>query len=75
MRYTTDVRLDNETGEYYIQLSDDLLKELGWNSATDLEWIIDGDSIILKEVQNETSDESRVVNEAIKSVQLLKSSI
>lgn len=55
MKYTSDVKLDNETGEYYIQIPNILLKELGWNSNTDLEWNIIGNELELKEVKNEIS--------------------
>ena len=55
MTYTTKVDMDYETGEYYIQLPNELIKQLGWNTGTDLEWVIEDNVIILKEKINESS--------------------
>jgi len=59
MKYTCKVEID-ELGEYYIVLPDELLKEIGWNIDDMIEWIIEGDSIVLsrKEVTKNESDSS-----------------
>lgn len=59
MKYTCKVEID-ELGEYYIVLPGELLKEVGWNIDDMIEWIIEGDSIVLsrKEVNKNESDSS-----------------
>ena len=55
MKYTTEIKQDHETGELYVEISDELLIELGWGYSTELEWLVEGDSIILKEVKKDES--------------------
>ena len=44
MRITT-VKID-ETGEYYIELPEDIIKELGWAIGDELVWTINEDDTI-----------------------------
>ena len=37
--WTLDVKYDNETGDTYLQLPDDMMKQAGWNLGDDIEWI------------------------------------
>lgn len=54
MKYTSVVQED-ENGELYIIIPDDLIKELGWVEGMVLVWTIDGDTINLsrKEEKND----------------------
>lgn len=38
-RWTADVKYDNDSGDTFIELPDDLMKEAGWNLGDDIEWI------------------------------------
>ena len=37
--WTLDVKYNNETGDTYLQLPDDMMKQAGWNLGDDIEWI------------------------------------
>ena len=37
--WTLDVKYDNESGDTYIQLPDDMMLAAGWNLGDDIEWI------------------------------------
>lgn len=53
MKYFSEVQV-NEDGEYYIVIPDDLIKELNWDVGDIIEWVIEGNSVILrKEVIND----------------------
>ena len=36
---TAEVKKDEETGDLYIELPDDLMEELGWKIGDDIEWL------------------------------------
>ena len=38
-KWTADVKFDNDSGDAFIELPDDLMKEAGWNLGDDIEWI------------------------------------
>lgn len=38
-RWTADVKYDNDSGDTFIELPDDLMKQAGWNLGDDIEWI------------------------------------
>jgi len=40
-------------GEFYIELPENIIDELGWTVYTDLEWIVQGKTIILKKKEEE----------------------
>lgn len=44
---------ENEEGELYIELSESLMKSMGWEIGTTLVWSVESDKITLKE---ETED-------------------
>jgi hypothetical protein len=39
MRLILEVQEDTETGDHYLQFSDEMLAELGWQIGDPLEWI------------------------------------
>ena len=43
MTYTLEVQENAETGELYLQFSDDMLAHLGWHAGDELAWIDNGD--------------------------------
>lgn len=49
-QWTTTVK-ENRDGELYIDIPEEILKELGWNETTELEWDISSDRITLKRSQ------------------------
>jgi hypothetical protein len=42
-RWTVTVEYDNESGDYVLPLSDEILKGLDWKIGDTLEWINNGD--------------------------------
>ena len=51
MTYTSVIE-QNEDGEYFIRIPEELIPELGWNINDILEWVIEGDTVFLrKEVE------------------------
>lgn len=49
-KYTVTVELD-ENGEQVIELPPELLNSLEWDENTQLEWIVEGDSILVREAE------------------------
>ena len=45
---------ENENGELYFRLPDDLLKRLGWEEGDDLKFLPQDDAFIIKKVKYET---------------------
>ena len=39
MTYTLEVQYDEETGDHYLQFSDEMLARLGWHAGDELTWI------------------------------------
>jgi hypothetical protein len=54
MSYTVEVKQDYN-GELYIDLPDQLIKELGWDEYTDLEWVVEEGKVYLKKKEEEVS--------------------
>ena len=55
MKYTGmiyDGKIVEEDGELMLEFSPHLLKQMGWDFGTILEWEVEGTSVILKEVKN-----------------------
>ena len=48
---------ENEDGELYIELSESLMKSMGWSEGTTLVWVVDSDKITLREVTGEDFEE------------------
>lgn len=46
-RYTVEVQED-DSGEFIIELPEDLVLSLGWEENQELIWEMDGESVILK---------------------------
>lgn len=44
---------EDESGELYIELSDELMERMGWTEGTTLVWTVESDKITLRE---ETED-------------------
>lgn len=44
---------EDESGELYIELSDELMEQMGWTEGTTLVWTVENDKITLHE---ETED-------------------
>ncbi len=50
---------EDENGELYIELPDDLLEEMGWDYTTDLTWTINDDgTIALRKTTDDSSNEA-----------------
>ena len=51
----TTVEVDPATDEYCVKIPEWIMNEMGWYEGTDVQWIIDGDEIFLREVSNDQS--------------------
>lgn len=50
---------EDENGELYIELPQDLLDEMGWDYSTDLTWTVNDDGTIgLREKTDDSSNEA-----------------
>lgn len=38
MTYNTEIKLDEQSGDYYIELNDELLAKLDWKTGDQLYW-------------------------------------
>jgi hypothetical protein len=47
------VQVDSETGDYYIVIPDNILKEMNWDTNTNLVWEYDGKDLILRELKED----------------------
>jgi len=47
------VGVDPATDEYYVTIPEWIINDFGWYEGTEVEWVIDGDELLLKEVQDE----------------------
>tara|TARA_B100001250_G_scaffold399280_1_gene408499 strand:- start:631 stop:816 length:186 start_codon:yes stop_codon:yes gene_type:complete len=45
------IEIDSATDEYKITIPEWLLNENGWYEGTELEWVIDGPDIFIKETE------------------------
>ena len=57
MNYSTNIEFDEETGEYFITIPYELAFELQWEVGDDINWTIEGDSIILSKKNKEEEKE------------------
>jgi len=58
MKYQTVVQED-DNGDLYIELPNELLEELGCDDYDNLEWVIEDDGkIILRKITNDSSNEA-----------------
>ena len=51
-RFVVEVQLDVTTDEYMVAIPQQILNDYQWYEGTELEWILDGDEIILQEVSD-----------------------
>ena len=52
-KFTAEVKLDEHTGDYYIELTDEICNELGWKVDDEIEWVDNEDgSFILRKKDN-----------------------
>ena len=49
-RFEVEVQLDVTTDEYMVAIPQQILNDFEWYEGTELEWVLDGDEIILREV-------------------------
>jgi hypothetical protein len=59
MKYNRAVVKETEDGELYIELSDELMEEMGWDCATELVWTVyDDGKIGLRKRSDDNSNET-----------------
>ena len=46
----TTVEVDPASDEYYVTIPEWIVNEMGWYEGTEIQWIVDGDEIFLREV-------------------------
>jgi len=49
----SDLEVDPITGEYIIKLPEWVINEMGWYEDTRIEWMIDGNELLLREKEND----------------------
>ena len=49
----SDVEVDPITGEYLVRIPEWIINEMGWYEETPLEWVVEGDELILREKIND----------------------
>ncbi len=52
-RFVVEVQLDVTTDEYVIPIPQQILNDFQWYEGTELEWVLDGDELILREVEDD----------------------
>jgi hypothetical protein len=56
--WTLDVKYDDKSGDTYLQLPDDMMKEAGWNLGDDIEWIDNNDGTwTMKKIEKDNEKE------------------
>jgi len=50
--FTTTVQEYDDTEELYIEIPESIIKQLGWNEGTEIDWKIQEQSIILSKVED-----------------------
>jgi hypothetical protein len=55
-KYIGHVVEDTETGDLLLEFPVELLKQMGWDEGTLLEWMIEEENISLKEVQDKKEE-------------------
>ena len=49
----TVVEVDPATNEYCVKIPEWIINDMGWYEGTELEWNVEGNEIILKEIKDE----------------------
>jgi hypothetical protein len=49
----TTVEVDPASDEYYVTIPEWIINEMEWYEGTEIKWIVDGDEVFLREVENE----------------------
>ena len=49
----TVVEVDPATDEYCVKIPEWIINDMGWYEGTELEWNVEGNEIILKEIKDE----------------------
>ena len=49
----TTVEVDPATDEYCVKIPEWIINDMGWYEGTELEWNVEGNEIILKEIKDE----------------------
>ena len=57
MNYTLEVQEDNN-GNYFIELPNEIIEELGWKEGDILEWKLKGQGVILSKLNDPTGYEA-----------------
>ena len=56
--WTLDVKYDDKSGDTYLQLPDDMMREAGWNLGDDIEWIDNNDGTwTMKKIEKDNEKE------------------
>ena len=69
-KWTADVKYDNDSGDTYIELPDDLMKEAGWNLGDDIEWIDNHDGTWTMKKVEKSDEKEWVLVECIQQYRL-----
>lgn len=56
LSYITKVQYDGYTGEYYVELSREMLQSMDWRVGDDIEWVSEDTTYILVNKSKEERD-------------------
>ena len=48
-RFIVELKEDVASGELVLPIPEEILNEMGWYEGMDLEWLVEGDELILRE--------------------------
>jgi|SaaInlV_120m_DNA_3_1039746.scaffolds.fasta_scaffold38645_3 antitoxin component of MazEF toxin-antitoxin module len=69
MELITIIGTDDITEDLYVQIPETIIQQLGWNEGTQINWQIEGESIIIKnttESQPESKHPFNIIEEEVK---------
>ena len=52
-RFKVEVQLDITTDQLMVEVPQQILNEYQWYEGTELEWVLDGDELILREIEDD----------------------
>ena len=52
-QFVVELQEDVSSGNLTVQLPPKILNECGWYEGTELEWVLDGDEVLLREATND----------------------
>jgi|14BtaG_2_1085337.scaffolds.fasta_scaffold08181_4 bifunctional DNA-binding transcriptional regulator/antitoxin component of YhaV-PrlF toxin-antitoxin module len=61
-KYITTVQQYGDTEDYFVEIPDEICKELNWQEGDTIDWKTDDQGIILHKVQDSISTQRKTIN-------------